>query len=209
MAGQVRCRECGSSVKAENLAAHYERVHPKAQMQLSDAQRWEVARATAPRPAPRPVSPGTWKVVAVILGVVLFLGVAVVGYGVLSAAGASGTIDLEPSSWDFGDIQQVTVSHTFTVRNAGTTPLRIDGISTSCMCTTAHVDYMGGSSPTFGYHESPSWSLVIAPGTQGSLTVHYDPTVHPERGHFERQVYILSSDPTEREAIVTIHVYEV
>ncbi len=205
----MHCPECGSSVKAENIAGHYERVHPKARLILPETEEREVARAAAPRPAPRPITSKTWKVVAAVLGAVLFLGIAVVGYGALSAAGASGKIDVEPPSWDFGDIQQVTVSHVFTIRDVGSTPLRIDGISTSCMCTTAHIDYMGGSSPMFGYHENPSWGLTIAPGTQGSLTVHYDPTVHPERGHFERQVYILSSDPTLREASVTIHVYEV
>ena len=208
MTGLKHCAECGSSVKAENLAAHYERVHPRARLELSEAEQKEIAHAAVPRPPP-PVASSTWKIVAVVVGAVLFLGLAFVGYSVLSRAGATGQIDVEPASWDFGDIAQVTVSHTFTIRNIGATPLRIDGISTSCMCTTAHIDYVGGSSPMFGYHENPSWTLTMAPGTQGSMTVHYDPTVHPERGHFERQVYILSSDPTVRESTVTIHVYEV
>ena len=208
VASRKRCPECGTPVKAGNLAQHYERVHPRAQLKLSKEERQEIDRAAVVR-RERPTARVRGRVVAVIAAVVLIAGLGIVGYQVLSSSQASGRLDVEPASWDFGNISQVTVSHTFTMRNVGTTPLRIDGISTSCMCTTAHLDYVGEASPMFGYHQNPSWSLVMAPGTQGSLTVHYDPTVHPDRGDFDREVYILSSDPVQRETSVTIHVFEV
>lgn len=206
--GRKPCPECGAIVKAGNLPQHYERVHPKARLRLSKEERREMDRAAVVRREP-PAARVNKRVAGVIAAIVLIAGLGAAGYLVLSSSQSSGRLDVEPASWDFGDIGQATVSHTFTVRNVGTTPLRIDGISTSCMCTTAHVDYLGEASPMFGYHQSRPWSLVIAPGTQGSLTVHYDPATHPERGHFERQVYILSSDPVQRETSVTIHVFEV
>ena len=77
------------------------------------------------------------------------------------------------------------------------------------MCTSADLTYLDRTSPRFGQHANPPWQLVIAPGTSGFLNVYYDPTTHPERGHFERQVYILSSDPAQRETSITIHAFEV
>ena len=115
---------------------------------------------------------------------------AVVGSLVALTPASGGRIHLEPTVYDFGDVGQ-------------------DVVSTSCMCTTARVVYGGTVSPIFGYHSNPAWSLSLPPDAEARLEVFYDPTVHPELGHYVRQIYVGSSDPEQREAILEIHVREV
>ncbi len=204
MSEHKRCPECASPVKASNLAGHYERVHPRATPKLTkedrEAMREKVVRA-------RPSSHVDWRVPAIAILLVALVGGGIYAY--TSAPAASGRISVNPTVWDFGEIQQVGVSHNFEVLNLGSTPLRLDGISTSCMCTSAEFAYNGGTSPRFGQHNNPPWQLTIAANGRGVLTVFYDPTVHPEFGHFQRDIYILSSDPAQREVTVTIHATEV
>ncbi len=207
MSNPKRCPECGTPVKATNLAGHYERVHPRVRLELTKEERQEIDHVAVMR-RERPSSRLGWKTAAVVLVLLAVAGIGVAAFE-LGSSGAAGRIAVEPASWDFGDITQVTVSHSFLLKNVGTTPLRLDGISTSCMCTSAELTYMDQTSPRFGNHENPPWQLVIAPGTSGFLNVYYDPTTHAERGHFERQVYILSSDPAQRETSITIHAFEV
>jgi hypothetical protein len=191
-------------VKASNLAGHYERVHPRAKPTLTKEDR-EAIRQEAVRA--RPSSHADWRIPAIAVLLVALAGRAVYAY--TSVPAAAGRISVEPTVWDFGQIQQVVVSHNFEVRNLGSTPLRLDGISTSCMCTSAEFTDPSGTSPRFGLHGNPSWQHTIAPGARGVLTVFYDPMVHPERGPFQRDVYVLSSDPSQREVIVTIYATEV
>jgi len=102
------------------------------------------------------------------------------------------------------------VSTTFRLHNQGAVPLRIEGASTSCMCTTARITYGGQMSPTYGFHANPGgWSLSLPPGAEALLEVFYDPQAHPELGPFAREVYVLSSDPNLREATVGIRGMEV
>jgi hypothetical protein len=197
-------------VKASNLAVHYERVHPRARSKLSKEERAAMDR-TAVRRNPTP-SRADWRIPAIVVAVlVVALGAA--GAWIATQASpppaASGKITVTPGEWDFGNIGQAVVSHNFVIQNAGSSPLRLDGISTSCMCTSAELVYNGVTSPRFGQHNNPPWTLTMAAGTQGVLTVFYDPAVHPELGHFQRDVYILSSDPAQREVTVTIHATEV
>lgn len=207
MAEQKRCPECGTSVKTANLTDHYARVHPRAQLKLTREERDAIRRDVS---RPRPSSSMDRRIPAIALLLVALVGGGVYAYTSAPAApAASGRISVNPTVWDFGEIQQVDVSHNFEVFNLGSTPLRLDGISTSCMCTSAEFAYNGATSPRFGQHNNPPWQLTIAADGRGVLTVFYDPTVHPERGHFQRDIYILSSDPAQREVTVTIHVTEV
>ena len=190
-------------MKAVNLARHYERVHPRSTPTFTKDERapirHEAVRARAP-------SRTDWRI-----GAIAVLLVALVGGGIFaytSIPPAAGRIEVTPTVWDFGQIDQVVVSHAFAVRNLGSTPLRLDGMSTSCMCTSAEFTDSSGTSPRFGFHGNPAWQHTIAPGGQGILTVFYDPMAHPDRGHFQRDVYLLSSDPAQREVVVTIHVTE-
>ena len=78
----------------------------------------------------------------------------------------------------------------FQIRNVGRGRLEINGVSTSCGCTTA---------------ESSSHSL--APGEATDLRVTYDPLAHNgATGDFTRLVYIRSNDPDTPEASLTIQV---
>ncbi len=210
MSGSKRCPECGTPVKVTNLADHYGRVHPRAKLRLSKEEQAVAERASVRRD--RPASHADRRILAAILVV---LAVVAAGAGAWwfvqarSGPPASGRIQVSPTVWDFGNIDQSVQTHSFQVQNVGTTPLRLDGISTSCMCTSADLTYMGTTSPLFGQHENPPWSLTMLPGTGGTLAVYYNPTVHPELGHFQRDIYILSSDPAQREVVVTIHATEV
>jgi hypothetical protein len=86
-----------------------------------------------------------------------------------------------------GEVRQVTSE----VRNEGERPLTIEAVTTSCGCTSASVE------PT-----------VIPAGGYGTLTINYDSGAHgPEfRGPVERQVFIASDDPDEREVVFSIQV---
>ncbi|MEK6911500.1 MAG: hypothetical protein AABX36_01690, partial [Candidatus Thermoplasmatota archaeon] len=64
-------------------------------------------------------------------------------------------------------------------------------------------------SPRCGPHTKPTGERSLPAGAEGSWVVYYDPTVHPERGHFERDVFVLSDDPLQRETTFTIHANEV
>lgn len=199
------CPRCHARVNAGNLASHVARVHPRDRVEVpAEALR----RADGPRGHRAPMSRGQRRALLGGVGVVLGIVVAALALpAFLTPVG--GTIHLEPTSYDFGNIGQDTVSTTFRLHNRGTTTLALQGVSTSCMCTTARVVFQGRVSPTFGNHGNPAWSLAMPPGTEALVDVFYDPTVHPELGHFVREVYILSSDPALREASVQIHATEV
>lgn len=204
MADRTQCPECAVSVKVENLADHVDRVHPGARSRLSQEERREIDRLARHRHAGR----ANWRVGAAILAIVLALGV---GAWAIELRGpeAAGRISIDHGTWDFGDIGQLEISHAFRIANVGSGPLRLQGVSTSCMCTSAVFVYGSQTSPRFGQHNNPTWELSLPAGAEGSLVVYYDPTVHPERGHFERDIFVLSDDPLQRETTFTIHANEV
>jgi hypothetical protein len=195
-------------VNAENLQTHVSRVHPRDRVAVS---RVEEEAHGARRPHRLGMSRSSRKRLATVLAGVILVAVAVIWTASLPPPAApGGRIHLDPASYDFGPIGQDVVSTDFRIHNWAETRLLLEGVSTSCMCTTARIVYAGRTSPTFGYHDNPSgWSLELPPGAEAVLEVFYDPTVHPELGHFVREVYILSTDPAEREASVQIHLTEV
>jgi hypothetical protein len=130
------------------------------------------------------------RAIAILLVVVLVLGLAAVaGYAALPQA--PGRIELSAAEFDFGAVPNTgPVSHTFQVRNVGEGPLHIDGVSTSCGCTTAQIA-----------------RSKLAPGESTELTVTYDPLVHDGAlGQFMRIVFVRSDDPATPEATLTVHV---
>lgn len=99
-------------------------------------------------------------------------------------------IELSASSFDFGDINPADGlrTETFFVKNTGGAILNIASVSTSCGCTDAEVQ-----------------SEEIQPGEQTTLTVTYDPSVHPElTGKIKRVVYVKSDDPLHEEVELEI-----
>lgn len=125
----------------------------------------------------------------VVIAIILFGLAAVAGYAALPQA--PGRIKLSASEFDFGTVPNTgPVSQAFEVRNAGQGLLRIDGVSTSCGCTTAEIA-----------------RDELAPGESTELTVTYDPLAHDGAlGEFLRLVYVRSDDPQTPEATLTIRV---
>jgi len=99
-------------------------------------------------------------------------------------------VTVNPQSHDFGDIvqSQGPVSTTFTVKNTGSEPLIINRLFTSCGCTAAEME----TSP-------------LPPDQSRTMTVTFDPMVHPDQfGVIERVVYLQTSDPEKPEVEIDI-----
>ena len=77
------------------------------------------------------------------------------------------------------------VSHSFTVKNTGSTPVKITKISTSCMCTEAIL--MNGVSRKGpfgmpGHGELSSLNETIDPNKEIIVEVFVDPAAHGPQG---------------------------
>lgn len=120
-------------------------------------------------------------------------GLISVGFMFLLAACSTGEpmIELAQSEVDLGEVVNgEVVTLNISVANIGQEDLVIEGISTSCGCTSAEIE------PT-----------VIAPGGQGTLFIHFDSGAHgPEtNGPVMRQVFIASNDPNHLEIEFRLH----
>lgn len=105
---------------------------------------------------------------------------------VVTACGAgSPELSLDQSIVDLGQVVNGEV-RTFEVpvRNLGDGPLVIEGVSTSCGCTSASVE-----------------PATIQAGDSGVLQVQFDSGAHgpEENGQVMRQVFIASNDPEQPE----------
>ena len=117
----------------------------------------------------------------------LFLTLILAGW---ASNSTSDGVAVSPSTYDFGDIAQSegVVSTTFTIVNTSKSEIVINRLSTSCGCTTAKMD------------ESP-----LKPGESRTMTVTFDPMVHPDQfGRIERVVYLQTSDPGQPEIEINI-----
>lgn len=85
-----------------------------------------------------------------------------------------------------GEVRELTVE----VLNVGQSPLEIAAVTTSCGCTSAFID-----------------SETIAGGGRATLTIEYDSGAHGPgfAGEVERQIFIASNDPDQREVIITLN----
>ncbi len=104
-------------------------------------------------------------------------------------------IEVNPASFDFGDIKQSdgVVTALFSVQNTGGKPLKINRLSTSCGCTTAKMEMSD-----------------IQPGEKRDMVVSFDPMVHPDQfGPIIRVVYLQTSDPETPELEIDIKGYVV
>ncbi len=108
-------------------------------------------------------------------------------------------IVLEPQKADLGDVsaREDKVETSITIRNTGQQDLIVDGLSTSCGCTTVSVVNNSQEGPVFGPGTPPKgWSTTIRPGETAELRIYYDPNVHKDaRGPMIREVYVSSNDP--------------
>ena len=132
--------------------------------------------------------------ILIILAVLVVAGVAI-RFGLYPSQPTTiealeGEVTISSLLVDFGEIDQSggVVSSTVEVLNTGEGVLEIYRISTSCGCTTAQMD----TSP-------------LASGEQRTLTIEFDPMVHPdESGPITRVVYIQSSDPSQPEVAIDV-----
>jgi hypothetical protein len=101
-------------------------------------------------------------------------------------------IVVETLQFDLGDVPNGAIAaRDVIVRNAGDGVLVVEGISTSCGCTTASLEPMR-----------------LDPGASGTLHIEYDAGAHgPElTGTLVRQVFINSNDPAQPEVTVELAV---
>lgn len=92
---------------------------------------------------------------------------------------------------DFGVVDKGKVAVVnLPVRNLGNAPLKVEGISTSCGCTTAKLS-----------------SMVIPAGGEANLRIEYDSNAHEaDKGALERYVFIASNDPKDSDLQIKFSV---
>lgn len=123
----------------------------------------------------------------------VIIGLLLLGAGAWVWLGNRGTprVVVTPASYDFGQVPADRLSQTqFTVTNAGTAPLTIKSVTTSCGCTRATIS-----------------SQAIPPGGSAQLDVTFDPQVHPDAtGPMFRVVYLVTNDPTQPETQIELRM---
>lgn len=115
--------------------------------------------------------------------------VVVAGFLLTACSASPPRIVVEPPSQDLGERPQELIELTYTIRNEGGSPLKIEKLSTSCGCTRAEVD-----------------KEVLAPGESTKMRVTLDPTEDDLYGNILRVVYIRSNDPAHPEVEVEFRV---
>lgn len=144
--------------------------------------------------------------VIILVGTFLMAAGLIFGLPKLSQEEAGeGRIEISPLEYQAGRVSMAAglVKHTFEVKNSGQGDLKISGIKTSCMCTTAKLRVEGEESPEFGMHNNPTfWSEKIAAGQTGYLDVTFDPALHGPAGVGQvlRIIYLSTNDPEQKEA---------
>jgi hypothetical protein len=108
----------------------------------------------------------------------------------LLAACSSGQSRISPemTEFSFGDVVNGEIlTKEIVVTNTGSAPLVIEGISTSCGCTTAEMDVE-----------------QIDVSQSATLSIHFDSGAHGREltGEFSRQVFIATNDPHNPEIVV-------
>lgn len=99
----------------------------------------------------------------------------------LSSLTAAGT------AYDFGNISMKDglVEKTFEIANLGNQDIKLERITTSCMCTSAYISTLEGEKGPFGMvgHESaPKINEIIRSGETRKLRVVFDPNAHGPAG---------------------------
>lgn len=110
---------------------------------------------------------------------------------------------IDQSSYDWGEIglNDGNVEKTFDIKNEGSENLKLFGVTTSCMCTTAQLILDDKSSPKFGMHDKSSYVLEVPPGETANLKVVFDPAFHGPSGvgPINRQITVATNDPNNPE----------
>ncbi len=203
------CPNCETPVKSENLIPHLEKAHF-----MSETQAKSLAKKAKENEYEKKVIPtnkkhrsSTLKEKAIPLILIILIGVIVVLAAFGSMNDTYPEIEVSPTTYDFGDIPQEVVNHTFIVKNTGDAVLKINAITTDCGCTTAVIEVDGRVSQTFDMDDPWNWEERIHPGKSARLTVTYDATLHPDEEGQERTVFIQSNDPDNPEVSISLFAY--
>lgn len=114
-------------------------------------------------------------------------------------------VKVKETSKDFGKIKLSDNPEViFTLKNAGTKPLQLSGISTSCGCTAAQIIYNGTTSREYSMHFKEDDTYEIAPQTEAKVKIIYRPSTMPVYGLVEREVYITTNDPNHKRLVFKI-----
>ena len=109
------------------------------------------------------------------------------------------------SEFNFGTIRMAdgNVNRVFAVRNAGETPMKIEKIFTSCMCTTAFAEQKGKRKGPFGmpgHGVVPKANIEVAPGEEVGIDVVFNPNAHGPAGvgPFTRTIHLVDEKGAEQ-----------
>ena len=109
-------------------------------------------------------------------------------------------LDIPEKFFDFGTISMAKgeVEHLFTVKNTGASPINLEKLYTSCMCTVAYLkvgEYDRGPFGMPGHGLVPKVNKELLPNQEAEIKVVFDPAAHGPSGigKIERVVYLENS----------------
>ena len=110
--------------------------------------------------------------------------------------------------FDMGEIKVSDVKQQdYTLKNAGTKPLQILNVNSSCGCTAGQIIYNGETSKEYSMHsQGGGYVTDIAPGDTATVRLIYRPAVMPVLGLVEREVYVSTNDPDHEKLVFSIKV---
>ena len=105
-------------------------------------------------------------------------------------------LEIGETSFDFGQMKVDDIKvQEIPLKNAGTKPLIISDIYTSCDCTYAEVVIGGATSARFSMNRNMTWQGEIPAGQSATLKIFYEPRIMPVKGVVRRQIYFRTNDP--------------
>lgn len=125
---------------------------------------------------------------------------------VVASQNAKAQVAETKHDWEEIKLNGGDVKKTFVIKNAGTDPLQLANIKTSCMCTTAQVKIGEEQSPFFGMHSKSSWLGEVIPGENAELEIVFDPAYHGPSGlgPITREVVVETNDKDNPQLTFTL-----
>lgn len=104
-----------------------------------------------------------------------------------SAPNSAGRLVADKTKFSFGPISMARgkVTHRYPIKNAGTEPVLIRKMYTSCMCTTVALVKNGKTSDAYGmpgHTPIPTINVPLKPGEEALVEVVFDPAAHGPAG---------------------------
>lgn len=119
------------------------------------------------------------------------------------------TLSIDKKTYDWGtiDYDGGIVSKSFNIKNTSNSVLKIYGVKTSCMCTTAQLKTSELSSRKYGMHEKISDIFEVKPGKTAQLLIEFDPAFHGPSGVGPITRTITMSTNDSKNSTVTFNLY--